>query len=413
MRFRTTLQTASSRRFAICGVFSVAGCLAVWTTALTAKTALAAPICEVRGRPHLEGRVADAQSRVTSRTVDIRLGQAAEVFVVLPGRLHGRTVLFSESGAPGHTSWTESGCGPIETVWKRVEPRMAHRETPSPNPSIQVYANAVVFGPKHGKWIGYDKLEYFETLLPIEGISGLRYAVRDAQPTEAQETRLTGQEGLGTMRLAATVRWNGAEYATPDVRDVDGTVSDAVFRYTVRSGDGFLGWLTSYFNVPYVFGSAGEKSRNQTERYVGADCADILVGALHRAGLRQIAYSNVGGVMDQLSKRTVPARITACDPVKLDACTNVSEPPLRFGADVLPGDILAVDYTGARELPRAWDHIVVLIEDRGPNGIPDGVLGPHDLVADSGDELALKFAPLNQQGNVRVQAARPQKVVIR
>ena len=383
------------------------------TAAAAAGPALAAPLCEIRGRPHLEGRVADAQSRVTARTVDMRVGQAAEVFVVLPGRLRGRSVLFSESGAPGHTSWTESGCGAIEVAWRRVEPRMAHRDTPSPNPAVRIYANAVVFGPKHGKWIGYDKLEYFETPLPSEEGSGLRYVVRDAQPAEPLGTRMKGQEPLGTMRLAATVRWSGAAYATPDVRDVDGTVSDAVFRYTVRDGDGFLGWLTSYFNVPYVFGSAGEKSRNQTERYVGADCADILVGALHRAGLRNLSYSNVGGVMDQLRKGAGPARITACEPDKLDACTNVSDPPLRFGTDVQPGDILAVDYTGAQELPRAWDHIVVLVEDRGPGGTPDGVLGPHDLVADSGDELALKFAPLNQQGSVRVQAGRPQKVVIR
>jgi hypothetical protein len=83
---------------------------------------------------------------------------------------------------------------------------------------------------------------------------------------------------------------------------------------------------------------------------------------------------------------------------------------LHFGRDVRPGDFLALDYVGAVELPRPWDHIVAVVEDRGPNGAADGVLGPDDLVADSGDAAGLKFAPLREQGAVRVMVLRPPAV---
>jgi hypothetical protein len=182
-------------------------------------------------------------------------------------------------------------------------------------------------------------------------------------------------------------------------------ISDRVFRYTVRRGDGFLGWVTSYFNVPYLFGSAGKGARSQAERYVGADCADILVAALRRSGARQIDYSSVIDLVGRLPRTGGPVEVAPCDGG--GACPQPG-PRLRFGSDVAPGDLLALDYIGADELPRAWDHIVALVEDRGPNGAPpDGLLGPEDLVADSGSAEGLRFAPLGEQGRVRVAALRP------
>src|SRR5205085_2121286 len=149
--------------------------------------------------------------------------------------------------------------------------------------------------------------------------------------------------------------------------------------------DDFLGWLTSYFNVPYLFGSAGEGARNQAERYLGADCADVLVAALRRSGAR-LSYSSVSGLVDQLRPVAGPVVVAPCDG---PACAAAAGPRLRFGADVRPGDLLALDYVGAADLPRSWDHIGALIEDRGPDGTPDGVLGPEDLFADTGSAVGL------------------------
>ncbi len=167
-----------------------------------------------------------------------------------------------------------------------------------------------------------------------------------------------------------------------------------MFRYSVRSGDGLFGWLTSWFNVPYVFGSAGVGARSQAERRVGADCADLIVAGLRRAGRRDLAYSSVGGLVRSLQRVTGPLEVRARGDALADYAPH-------------PGDILALDYIDIADLPRPWDHIVVLAVDRSPGGGPaDGRLGPDDLVADIGDAQGLKFAPLGDQGDVRVVVLR-------
>jgi hypothetical protein len=181
------------------------------------------------------------------------------------------------------------------------------------------------------------------------------------------------------MRLAARVHVGGATWSTPGADDApDGMIAPRVFRYSFRAGDDFLGWLTSYFNVPYLFGSAGKGARNQAERYLGADCADVLVAALRKSG-RALDYASVTELVDALP---------------------------RAAGRVRPGDLYALDYVGYDDLPRAWDHIVALVEDRGPDGRPDGKPGPEDLVADSGNAEGLKVAPLADQGAVRITVLR-------
>jgi hypothetical protein len=319
--------------------------------------------CKLTGRPWLESR--------GRRSADAKLGEAIDVFAVAPGRLDGRAVTFADDGARAHVPFAR--CRDVEIKWRRVEPRMLHVETDAPNGDIEVYANAVVFGPDHGKWIGFDELEYFTTELDARGA---KLAVSDATPTERDGLRRAGDEAkLGVMRLAATIRVGSDERAT--AADVDGA-----FRYTFRRGDGFLGWLTSFYNVPYLFGSAGKGARAQAERYVGADCADVLVAALRRAGRRDLEYTSVSGLVDAL----------------------------EHPRDLRPGDLIALDYVGFDGLPGAWDHIVAFVEDRGPGGKPDGKLGPEDLVIDSGDSSGLKIAPLSEQGTVRTMVLRARGV---
>jgi len=354
----------------------------------------AQPRCALTGAPWLEGRVGAARP---ARAVDARLGEEIDVLVAAPGRLGGRSVVFG--AAPGRTSWER--CGEVVVHWRRVEPRMQHVSTPSPNGDVKVYANAVVFGARHGEWIGFDELEYVETPLEATG-SSLR--VRDAAPTETLLRREGPTRPLGTMRLAATVELDGVARSTPGAADApDGQISARVFRYSFRSGDGFLGWLSSWFNVPYLFGSAGKGSAAQAERYVGADCADVLVAALRRAGHHELEYTSVAGLVDRLD------RVGPVVEVKPGGAPTA----LRWGRDVRPGDLLALDYVGDDgQLPRDWDHIVVLVEDRGLDGKPDGLLGPDDLVADSGDARALKLDALADQGHVRAQPLRARGVPV-
>jgi hypothetical protein len=80
---------------------------------------------------------------------------------------------------------------------------------------------------------------------------------------------------------------------------------------------------------------------------------------------------------------------------------------LRFGRDVRPGDLLAIDYADDPEgqLPRPWDHVGALLEDRGPGGRADGVLGPEDLVRHMGLR-GLVDEPLARHGHVRLRIWR-------
>src|SRR5262245_59803972 len=132
---------------------------------ITAASAAATPVCRVRARPFLEGRVRGDRS-TPQRAVDARAGEEVAVFLALPGTLDGKHVVFGESGAADRVSWTRAGCPTLAIAWRRVEPRMQHEETDSPNETTDVYSNAVMFGPRHGRWVGFDAIEYFETAVP-------------------------------------------------------------------------------------------------------------------------------------------------------------------------------------------------------------------------------------------------------
>jgi hypothetical protein len=349
----------------------------LFVLAASSSTAWAQPVCRLRGQPWLEGRVAGTSK--TAHAVDAKRGETVEVFVIANGTLDGRRVLFSDDGRRGHVAWRACDA---HVEWRRVEPRPQHLTTPAPNASVPVYANAVVLGPDHGKWIGFDRLEYFESALTGDGTTRL---VRDALPSANASLpscapRAEPWAGLGAMHLAATVHLGDDAAATAGAEDApDGTIAARVFRYSFRSGNDFIGWLTSYFNVPYLFGSAGKGAKAQAERYVGADCADVLVAALRRLG-GKIEYTSVADLVDALPHVTGPVHV---------------------------GDLYALDYVDYADLPRSWDHIVALVEDRGPDGKPDGKPGPEDLVMDTGNADGLKVAPLADQGEVRIAVLRP------
>jgi len=351
---------------------------------LCAAAAQAAP-CRLRGAPLVE-------SAAGARSLDLRSGEEARVFVAVPVWLGGRAVLLSDSGLAGRLPF--SACPDARLTWQRIEPLLEHTHTPSPNPDVAVFANAVVFGPRHGSWIGYDRIETLSTPLAEQG-SSLRLV--DARPSTAIGAPDRGaRANLGVMRVAATVTIDGQSRTSP-------TELERAFRYTVRDGDGFVGWLFTFFNVPYLFGSAGKGARAQAEQYYGADCADVLVAALRRTGLR-IEYTSVSGLVDRLRRVAGPVAVQPCAPDLEAPCGATS---LRWGKDVLPGDLLALDYIDSTALPRPWDHIVAALEDRGPGDAPDGLLGPEDLVADTGDRAGLKLTALAHQGHVRVMVLRP------
>ncbi len=99
--------------------------------------------------------------------------------------------------------------------------------------------------------------------------------------------------------------------------------------------------------MAYLFGSANFGAKSQAERYIGADCADMLVAGLRRAG-HPIEYSSVAKLVSTLHKVAGPVELPACKPGKKCETTN-----LKFGVDVRPGDLIAIDYVSVDELPRS------------------------------------------------------------
>ncbi|MBI5482566.1 MAG: hypothetical protein HY906_27170 [Deltaproteobacteria bacterium] len=220
-----------------------------------------------------------------------------------------------------------------------------------------------------------------------------------ARPPRAAEDL---HDGLGTMRHRAEVRLAGGRVlGTPGAGAVDQFgILPSVFRVSLRRDDTFLGHLTGYFLVPEVFGSAGPGANHQTERFTGADCADVLTGALRRMGHDRVWHTHVAGL-------TKYARVVA-GPVQLD--DRGAAPAPVTGVQV--GDVIRIRYGTAGEwvTRRGWDHVAVLYEDRsdpaGPHrGQPDGRLDGFDLVVHMGHPR-LQVEPLERQTPARIDVLR-------
>ena len=83
-----------------------------------------------------------------------------------------------------------------------------------------------------------------------------------------------------------------------------------------------------------------------------------------------------------------------------------TEARLRWGEDIRVGDMVAIDYSSAGDqLPRPWDHIGALLEDRGPEGRPDGILGAEDMVRHMGNR-GLTDERLRAHGRIRARIWR-------
>jgi hypothetical protein len=131
-------------------------------------------------------------------------------------------------------------------------------------------------------------------------------------------------------------------------------LSPKVFRVSIREGEGYLGYLTSYFNVPAVFGSV----TYQSDHYIGVDCADILVSAYSKwTGKRVRRNYNVAMLVKKLPKRGEFDLVDGGTPTKT----------LTWGKDVRPGDFLAVRYPGEKQ----YQHIAALSNDANNNGVLD------------------------------------------
>jgi hypothetical protein len=358
--------------------------------------------------------LADWEARLVARTdpsepfragpIQARLGETAEVIVAL---VDGRGRVYADADAVALRRRARAPRGPLpEGVvihWIRVEPRMYHIELDPPNEGNASYSNSVLFGPDHGDWLGFDTLEYdARTLSSSPGIAveSERVSVRAARPTSSHFDR---HGDAGSIWLAAEVLLpDGTVVPTASAGDVDRYgLSQNVMRVSFRASDDYIGWLSTYFNVPNVFGSAGSGGRHQSDRYVGADCADVLVGALRASGAN-VEYTSVSG-MRHLADAATDVFVIGEDGIARDQ--EGAELRLEWGVDVLPGDLLAINYDRYGDaLPRSWDHIGALLGDGGST--PNGFLDATDLLRHMGSRVGLVDMPISSQGAITARIWR-------
>lgn len=350
-----------------------------------------------------------AGSVLRDRAVNVRLGQPVRICAVLRrGRrvfadVQGPLVL---QGRRWHRVRPTAELDPVRWRWWRVEPRPHHVETSPPNTGNPAYSNAVLFGPRHGEWLGYDTLEYKES--EISGATGSCITVSRTHPSHP---RVDVNGGLGTMRYKAVVELDGASIASPGMESrARGGISPRVLRVTFRSGDGLTGYLRGYFNVPNVFGSAGSGQTHQAALYQGADCADVIIGAARELGAR-MRYTSVQGLARHARPTTARLLMTKEGIFELAADGNAgNRVHLEFSRDVRAGDIMLIDYVGFDGSPRSWDHVAVI--DRDAGAVP-GELDPRDPVLHMGYLYGLTEEPAATQAPAVIQLLRIKASVLR
>jgi len=348
-------------------------------------------------RAVIVGRVGDGVW--TDRATEARLDQPAQLAVVVIARRGKRTVALAPAAVThvmlrGKKLATEKLAG-ARVQWSTVEPH-SFRTRPAANGATSEFYSNVSMDPKtFGRWLGFDAIEYFERVVqPWGSVASIPATVTSG---EANAQQLSG---LGTIRYKVEVEVTGVRLATPGADAVDTLgLLPSVHRVSIRNGDDFLGYLSAYLLVPEVFGSAGGGRTHQTDRFTGADCADVMVGAVRRMG-RTVPYTNVAG-LPSLARPV--AGLT-----ELDA----SGTPARDIEGVRAGDLIRIDYGGSlrAHTPRAFDHVAALWEDRsdpdGPHqGAADGRLDGFDLVIHMGHPR-LKIEPLSAQSPATIDVLR-------
>lgn len=328
------------------------------------KTFLAVIVCLTVLSPSLAWAQSSAQvvakisgaHRFDTNPIQAKLGQDVELSVRL-------------QNARGKLRPLPAG---TKVSWLHVMPRPGHKLPQKRNNGLRIYANSLMFGPNHGRWLGYTTLEYDSVeIQPRKGfqIKGNTLTINKAHPTRAK--------GLGTIWIAAQLTLpNGKTIRTADETSVEPVgLSRKVIRVSFREDDTFVGWLGTYFHVPYVFGSTGI----QTSRYTGTDCADVMVGALHASGRKRFKFTSVVGLAKLARPITGDLFLTEQGKINTEKGKAAS---LRWGRDFRSGDLVAMDFLDDpdNELPRPLDHAAALVQDGSEKQPANGILDGSDIL---------------------------------
>lgn len=313
---------------------------------------------------------------------DGRNSVGIESFDTLPERTGFRPTLVIESKV-GDNRWTRrqadfavkgesvklrvSGHGYDAVRWYLIFPDLT-----------EFYKNATPpFEPGAYQWLGYDRIRYhrirlerFDNRTEIDpfDIPDLYAPVRAWLERQGRPPwSLDYYHGdVGTFWFQAEATRGERMFRSRGIEDADERgLTPKVMRVSVGEGEGYLRYLTSFYNVPGVFGSV----LSQSIGHVGADCADILMSA--RAEWRRSSLKKNYNV------NMLVAKFRALREVEMAG----GEPDVNvdWGATIRPGDFIAVRYDPSS---RKYHHIGALYSDANRNGVLDG----DDLVLHAGPD---------------------------
>jgi hypothetical protein len=338
----------------------------------------------------------------TDRATEARVDQRAELAAVVLAHRGKRRVVLAPAEvtklklAGRAVPARELAALDAKTIrWSTVEPHGFRASKAKHGATSEFYSNVSTEAKTFGRWLGYDAIDYFEHELADAGSAIITAAITPSDKDAVQVP------GLGTLRFKVVVELaDGTKVASPGAEKIDTFgILPSVHRVSIRASDDFLGWLGAYLLVPEVFGSAGPGVNHQTERFVGADCADVMIGAMRRSG-RKLAYTNVAGLPSYATQIAASVEVDA---------RGMPATPIT---GVKAGDLIRIDYGGElrNHTPRNWDHVAALWEDKsdpnGPHkGAADGKLDGFDLVIHVGHPR-LKIEPLSGQSPATIDVLR-------
>lgn len=171
---------------------------------------------------------------------------------------------------------------------------------------------------------------------------------------DAKPTTTPNYGGLGTMRFVLRVEHRGKVVFTRGRAHKDRSgLKRGIATVRFRRDDSSVGYMTELMNVPYVFGSSSTSGRardHQTERAVGADCADLVVYGWRRQGRKKQKYTWTGGLKSLSRRRARVSDLVA------NRYRTADGRPIKFGRDIQAGDMLL------------WSGHVAVISAKDPTG---------------------------------------------
>lgn len=205
------------------------------------------------------------------------------------------------------------------------------------------------------KWIGYGKISYKKVEIKAFRNKPIVEITPEILEASGPQNSKYYNSKFGSFWFEAqVVLKNGKTIRSPGLQDSSKKgLSPKVLRLSFMSDEGYMGYLSTFFNVPGIFGSMPYQSRN----YIGIDCADVLIAASKKMNHEKNEKNyNVAMLVTKLKNK-----------VKFTNKSGKLSKRLKWGKDFKKGDFIAVKYT---ENGR-YAHIGMLYEDINQNGILD------------------------------------------